>query len=223
MGQNVASLLSNGFMLGSDAFEFSDGVALSGRLSSVEGVELRTFQEPAREPVHVWIDFSRPEATMALLEQTDRPVVICTTGFTVEQKEIIQDFARKVPVLMCPNTSPGLQVMSEMLRKSAGLSSLGFTAVLEEDHHRHKKDSPSGTAKRLLEVLRESGFGDVQVHVTRAGDIVGNHTVRLIADGEEVLVQHRVTDRMVFARGALWGASFLLKQTEPRIYSFEEV
>lgn len=223
MGQQVASLLANGFTLGKDAFELADGISLSGRLTSIEGIELRQMNEPEREPVHVWIDFSRPEATLALLEKTDRPVVVCTTGFTPAEIEKIREHARKTPLMLCPNTSPGMQVMVEMLRNADSLLSLGFTSVLEEDHHRHKKDSPSGTAKRLLDVLRAAGYEDTQVHVTRAGDIVGNHTVRLIADGEEVLVQHRVTDRQVFARGALWGAQYLLKQTEPRLYSFEEV
>jgi 4-hydroxy-tetrahydrodipicolinate reductase len=181
------------------------------------------MDEPEREPVHVWIDFSRPEATLALLEKTDRPVVVCTTGFTPAQQKQLEIYAQKTPLLLCPNTSPGMQTMVEMVRGTGHLLPLGFTTVLEEDHHRHKKDAPSGTAKRLLTVLEGTGFEGTQVHVTRAGDIVGNHTIRWIADGEEILVQHRVTNRRIFAKGAVWGAQFLLKQTIPRLYSFEEV
>jgi 4-hydroxy-tetrahydrodipicolinate reductase len=223
MGQEVAALLSEGFTLGPDAFELADGVTLTGKLTTIEGMELRTFDEPEREPVHVWIDFSRPAGTLQLLEKTDRPVVVCTTGFTKEEQSKLEAHARRRPILLCPNTSPGMKVMGEMMGAAGLLASHGFSAVLEEDHHRHKKDAPSGTAKRLLELLERHGFSDVQVHVTRAGNIVGNHTVRLIADGEELLVRHRVTDRRVFARGALWGAQFLLRQKEPRLYQFDEV
>lgn len=223
MGQEVASLLADGFTLGPDAFELSDGVTLSGRLLTLEGMPLRTLNEPEREPVHVWIDFSRPEGTLALLEKTDRPVVICTTGFTPDQRGRLEELARTRPLLLCPNTSPGMKVMNLMIRQAESLSGLGFKAVLEEDHHLSKKDKPSGSAKHLLEVLRQAGYEDVQVHATRAGSIVGNHTVRLIADGEELLVQHRVTERRIFARGALWAAQFLLRQKQPRLYFFDEV
>src|SRR5690606_24677515 len=126
------------------------------------------------------------------------------------------------PVLLCPNTSIGMNRMSAMLVLAKPLASQGFACVVEEDHHKAKKDSPSGSAKRLLEALAKAGFDAPQVHVTRAGSIVGNHRVRFIADGEELVVEHRVTDRKIFARGALHGAQFLLKQKEPRIYRFEE-
>jgi 4-hydroxy-tetrahydrodipicolinate reductase len=223
MGREVAALLADGFILGPDAFELSDGVTLSGRLLSLEGMPLRTLEDPEREPVHVWIDFSRPEGTLALLEKTDRPVVICTTGFTPDQMQAVQAAATKRPLLFCPNTSAGMQVMGQMVKTTASLAKLGFSTVLDEDHHLHKKDSPSGTAKRLLEQLRQAGYEQTPVHVTRAGSTVGTHTVRWIADGEEIVVQHRVTDRKIFARGALWGAQFLLRQTKPRLYFFDEV
>lgn len=223
MGQEVASLLSTGFSLGSDAFELSDGITRSGRLVSLEGMSLRTMDEPAREPVHAWIDFSRPEGTLRLLEAIDCPIVIGTTGFSGAEMEHIHQYAKRAPVLLCSNTSIGMKVMGEMVRRASPLAGLGFAPVLAEDHHRHKKDSPSGTAKRLLEILRESGFGEPQVQVTRAGSIVGNHTVRFIADGEELSIEHRVTDRKVFAKGALLGVHFLLQRKTPRVYYFDEI
>jgi 4-hydroxy-tetrahydrodipicolinate reductase len=223
MGREVAALLADGFTLNSDAFELSDGVTLSGHLLSIEGMPLRTLRDPEREPVHVWIDFSRPEGTLELLRKTDRPVVICTTGFTPEQMGTIENHARTRPLLLAPNTSMGMHIMGQMVKAAAPLSQLGFTTVLDDDHHVHKKDAPSGTAKRLLDQLQFAGFESTPVHVTRAGTTVGTHTVRWIADGEELLVQHRVTDRRIFARGALWAAQFLLRQTKPRVYLFDEV
>jgi 4-hydroxy-tetrahydrodipicolinate reductase len=223
MGQEIAALLSNGFALGSDSFELCDGITQSGRLQSIDGMPLRLISDPPREPVHVWIDFSRPEATLDLLQSISTPVVIGTTGFKEPELEAIRAFAKTYPVLLCPNTSPGMSVMLRIVRETAPLGRLGFATVLHEEHHKHKQDSPSGTAKRLLSALEEAGFDSTQVHVTRAGSTVGTHTVRWVAEGEEILVEHRVTDRRVFAKGALLGASFLAKQTVPRVYRFEEI
>lgn len=223
MGQEVSALLSEGFTVGTDTFELADGITQTGRLQSIDGVELRTFEQDPREPVHAWIDFSRPEATLQLLESTKEPVVICTTGFTSAQKKTVEEFARTRPLLLAPNTSLGIKVLSRLIGEASALADHGFSVVLEEDHHKDKKDSPSGTAKRLLEVLEKAGFGPAQVHVTRAGSIVGNHTVRLIAGGEELSIRHSVTDRRIFARGAVIAAHFLLKQKTPRLYTFDEV
>lgn len=223
MGQEIAALLSDGFTIDTDAFELSDGVTQSGRLLSIEGMSLRRLEDPEREPVHVWIDFSRPEGTLALLEKIDAPVVIGTTGFTGPQRERIEQYAKKAPVLLAPNTSAGMNGMRAAVLQLASLSKIGFTAVVEEEHHRHKKDSPSGSAKSLLEALQGAGFRDVQVHVTRAGSTVGNHKVRLIADGEELSIEHRVTDRKIFAAGALRAAHFLLQQNKPKLYTYDEV
>lgn len=223
MGQEIAALLSDGFTLGADAFELADGITRSGRLQSLEGMPLRTFGEEPREPVHVWIDFSRPEGTMALLEETDRPIVIGTTGFTAAQMERIESYAKRTPVLLCPNTSLGMNLLNAMVGQAATLSGKDFVAVLEEEHHKHKQDAPSGSAKRLLEALGKAGFERPTVHVTRAGSIVGNHRVRFLADGEELILEHRVTDRRIFAKGALGAAQFLLQRQEPRVYRIEEM
>jgi 4-hydroxy-tetrahydrodipicolinate reductase len=223
VGKEIAALLSDGFVLGDDRFELSDAISESGSLQSIEGIPVRQWGEPEREPVHLWIDFSRPEGTLRLLEQVSTPILIGTTGFTPEQLSYVQAYAKRFPVLLAPNTSPGMKAVLRMTSESAGLGSLGFTTVLEEDHHRFKVDAPSGSAKRLLGLLKEIGFQNTQVHSTRAGSLVGTHTVRWIGEGEEILLQHRVTDRNVFAKGALWGARFLVKQTKAKLYTFEEV
>lgn len=223
MGKEIAALLSDGFVLGEDRFELSDAISESGRLQSLEGIPVRHWGEPEREPVHLWIDFSRPEGTVRLLKEVATPVLIGTTGFTADQLAKIQAYSSRFPVLLAPNTSPGMKAVLGMVKESASLNALGFASVLEEDHHRFKVDAPSGSAKRILALLEELGYRNTQVHSTRAGSLVGTHTIRWIGDGEEVLLQHRVTDRNVFAKGALWGAQFLMKQTKAKLYSFEEV
>ncbi len=223
VGKEIASLLSDGFVLGEDRFELSDAISESGSLQSIEGIPVRQWGEPEREPVHLWIDFSRPEGTLRLLEQVSTPVLIGTTGFTPEQLLRVQEYSTRFPVLLAPNTSPGMKSVLRMAKESADLHALGFASVLEEDHHRFKVDAPSGSAKRILSLLEDVGFQNTQVHSTRAGSLVGTHTVRWIGEGEEILLQHRVTERSVFAKGAIWGAQFLMKQTKAKLYSFEEV
>lgn len=221
MGLAIAGLLAEGYQRDRDTLELCDAVGNSGRLTSVEGIEVRHVDEHPREPVHLWLDFSRPAGTMELLETIDCPVVIGTTGFTPEQQVRISEYARRKPVLLCPNTSPGMALMARMLREVP--MPKDFAVALEEDHHRHKKDSPSGTAKMLLAILEAQGHKDIQVNVTRAGSIVGNHTVRFIADGEEISITHRVSDRKIFANGALLGALFLARQKSPRVYTMDDV
>jgi 4-hydroxy-tetrahydrodipicolinate reductase len=223
MGLAVSDLLTEGFRYGGNQLELADAVAGSKKLRSLEGVEIRRLEEQAREPVHVWIDFSRPEATLALLRKIETPIVIGTTGFTDEQKDEIYRYAERFPVLLAANTSPGMNLMQAWLRQMPKLVDIFPHCVFEEAHHSHKKDSPSGSTKACLEILQNKGYEQVQVHVTRAGAIVGDHAVRLISDEEEVEITHRVTDRKVFARGALLGVFFILGRQTPRVYEMKEV
>lgn len=223
MGQEISAVLAADPVVGGDQFEVCDGITQSGRVQSVDGIELRTMQDPPREPVHGWIDFSRPEATLALLEKVRVPVLIGTTGFTPEQLRRIEARATEIPILLAANTSVGVNWFTQVLEHGPRLAKHGFVAELSEAHHKNKKDSPSGTAKRLLQSLESVGYAQAPVHVTRAGSIVGTHTVSFIADGEEITITHRATDRRVFAKGALAGMHFLLRQKTPRLYRFEEV
>ena len=220
MGLEIASALNEEFSFMGDSLELCDAISSSGRLTSIEGIEVRGMDDEPREPVHLWIDFSRPAGTLALLEKIETPVVIGTTGFSDVEVAKIRAYAERHPVLLCPNTSPGMALMAKMLRSVPVPAS--FAAVLDESHHRFKKDSPSGTAKMLLAVLQAQGRHDVTVHATRAGSIVGTHTVRFIADGEELTLTHTVSNRRIFATGALRGALFLARQTTPRIYTVDD-
>lgn len=225
MGLEIASLLSEDFNYRGDHYEMADAVSHSALIRSVEGVEVRKIVDDPREPVHAWIDFSRPEGTMALLERIDTPVVIGTTGFSDGEKRRIETYAERRPVLLSANTSPGMNLFFSFLRSLPGKNEMAWVGdtVLFEEHHRHKKDSPSGTAKTLLGLLKEKNFEDVQINVVRAGSNKGVHSIRWISDEEEIEIKHRVFDRKAFARGAITAAAFLIKQTSARMYSMEEV
>ncbi len=221
MGLEVAALLREGFKKGADLFELCDVVTDSDKYSNIEGVDTRSLEEPPREPVHVWIDFSQPDATVSLLAQIDTPVVIATTGFTSSQLKRVEDYAKKRPVLLSSNTSLGMNLMFDLISQLP--SDLPFDARLHEEHHVHKKDAPSGTAKTLLEKLAEAGFKEVPTTVVRAGGTRGIHTLRLVGENEVLEIRHEALDRKIFAQGALLAAAFLVKQQEPGMYSMKNV
>ena len=224
VGKEIAAMIGSGTFLQDASVELTDVVCGSKKLSSIEGVSVRTLEDPATNPVDVWIDFSRPDATLKLLASAKVPVVIGTTGFTDHQLEKVEEYGRKYPVLVAPNTSPGMNVMFRLLSELPKKSKAGFEAVLLEEHHRHKVDSPSGTAKRILEVLKEREYDQPEVHVTRAGGIIGTHSVKLISDREEIEIVHRVSNRSVFAEGALLAGLFLCRENRaPGLYSMWDV
>jgi 4-hydroxy-tetrahydrodipicolinate reductase len=223
IGTEISGLLSGGYAIHRDLFELADAVADSKMTKSIDGVEVRLFNESPREPVHVWIDFSVPAACMKLLEEAQAPIVIGTTGFSAWEREKIEQYSRKFPVLLASNMSPGMNVLLELLDHLPSPESFPCRAVLEESHHKNKKDAPSGSALTMLEVLKSKDYADVDVHVTRAGSIRGYHSVRLISDDEEIVISHRVENRTVFARGSLLAAQFLLQDRTPRIYSMKDV
>lgn len=224
VGLEVASLLgTSNYAVGEDWLELADAVTGSGKLTSIEGVDCRTLEDEPRDLVHVWIDFSRPEATLKLLETIDAPVVIGTTGFTEAQLAEVRAFSQKHAVLLAPNTSPSLTVVTKLLGQLPKASDWKCEVVVCDEHHTHKKDSPSGTAKKLIAVLAERGFTEPQVQVTRAGEIIGVHTVKLISANEQITIEHRVNQRQVFAEGALAAAAFLARGVSPRLYTMEEV
>jgi len=223
MGLELATLLSETFVWQSHQLELSDVVAKSSKLLSIEGVEVRDPSDPPREPLHLWIDFSAPEGTLELLEKQKEPVVIGTTGFNEKQLDKIREHAKSRAILLAPNTSLGIFTLTQLLSTTSSLKSAGFEAFVEETHHKYKKDAPSGTAVQLLQSLAQQGFSKVPTTSIRAGTVVGEHKVRFIADGEELVFEHKVTDRKVFARGALLGAIFLAHQKEPKLYTMKDV
>lgn len=220
MGQEIAYLLSQGFESGGDQLELADAVSARAGVASIDGVEVRTPQDGPREPLHVWIDFSRPEGTLKLLAEAKAPVVIGTTGFTLEQKEKIAAFAERNAVCLAPNLSPGMAWFRKYLALGAPA---GFDVVLEESHHNKKVDSPSGSAKSLIAILKEKTGKEPQTHAVRAGGIPGDHSVRFVSEDEEIRIEHRVWNRRVFAKGALQAALALVKRKEPGLFSFDDL
>lgn len=223
MGLELAALLQPGYVLGEDRLEFCDGISSGGSIKSIEGVRLRTLEEQPREPVHVWIDFSRPEATLELLKKTSTPVLIGTTGFSSEQLKELAEFSKTRPLLLTSNTSPGMNTLIGLLEEASLQNLKDYDVLASEIHHRGKKDAPSGTMKTLLSILESQGFPSPQVQSARVGDEKGTHTISFFSDDEELTLTHRVNHRRVFAKGALLAACFIAKQTQPGLYSFQDI
>jgi len=209
-------------MLGQDA---------GGLISKKLDVTIESLNK-AKLNADVVIDFSAPVATEVLLQKAMEqkiPVVIGTTGFSDTQKEKIQQAAQTIPIVFSPNMSVGVNLLFKLTQLAASVLQDGYDVEIFEAHHRLKKDAPSGTAKRLIEIVmetrkdlgkakilhgREGIIGErtsneIGVMVMRGGDIVGEHTVYFIANGERVELTHRATNRENFARGAVRAAEFL--------------
>jgi 4-hydroxy-tetrahydrodipicolinate reductase len=166
----------------------------------------------------VLIEFTVPHVTVAhaqLCKKLMRPIVIGTTGLSEAELATIRDASKIIPVLLSPNMSVGVNVLFELAQIAAKRLGMLYDVEVIEGHHRTKKDSPSGTAKRLVDVLaevRQQPGAAIPVHAIRAGDIVGDHTVILAGPSERLELTHRAQSRDVFAQGALRAAAFLTSQ-----------
>ena len=193
----------------------------------------------------VVIDFSAASLTSELLAACGaarKPVVIGTTGHGAEDRANIAAAAREIPVVFAANFSVGVNTLFWLTRQAARILGPGFDLEVIEVHHRLKKDAPSGTARRLAEILaevrgltydgdarhgREGIVGErtgteIGVHAVRGGDVVGEHTVLFADAGERVELVHRASSRDTFAIGALRAASWI-RSRPPGLYDMEDV
>lgn len=214
----------------------------AGVLAGMEplGVEITSDLRAALAAADVAIDFSQPHATRANIAAccaARTPLLIGTTGFAAELTEPELDAAAsEIPLLIAPNTSLGVALLTELVRRAARALPAEFDIEIIEAHHRMKRDAPSGTALALARAADEGrGMapaealagtsaprigprrqGAIGFAVVRGGDIVGEHTVLFAGPGEEIRLGHRAGDRTLFARGALQAALWLRGQPPGR-------
>ena len=210
-----------------------DAAAFAGRTS---GVLIQSEVAQGLSTSRVLIDFTRPEGTMAHLAvccQLGVNMVIGTTGFTDAQKAEIARAAEKIAIVMAPNMSVGVNVTLKLLELAAQALSTGYDIEIVEAHHRHKVDAPSGTALKMGEVIagalgrdlndcavyaREGHTGardpsTIGFAAVRGGDVVGDHTVLFLGDGERIEISHKSSSRTTYAQGSLRAARFLAGKT----------
>jgi 4-hydroxy-tetrahydrodipicolinate reductase len=196
------------------------------------GIDLGDSLEEALKKCEIVIDFTLPSFTNELVEgcvASGTPLVMGTTGHDDAQLELIRRAAEEIPIVHAPNYSVGVNTLFWLTRRTAEILGEEFDLEVVEMHHRHKKDSPSGTARRLAEILtevrglsyeedcRHGRVGDVGartnrevgVHAIRGGDVVGDHTVIYAGNGERVELTHKASSRLTFAKGAVRAAKWI--------------
>lgn len=193
----------------------------------------------------VVIDFTAPNASLhhaKVCAQKKVALVVGTTGFSPPAKAELAGHALKIPLLLAPNMSVGVNVLFRLVGDAARALGKGYEVEIFEMHHRAKKDAPSGTALRLAEVAADAlgldpqracvyqrhgdtgarAPGTIGVQALRGGDVVGEHTVLFLADGERLELSHKATSRENFARGAVRAARWLYGK-KPGLYDMQDV
>jgi len=212
------------------ALEMS-GSPLIGQLAA-PGVVIGADVPAALQACDLLIDFTRPEATLGYLaacRRAHKNIVIGTTGFSPEQTREIEAAATDIAVVFAPSMSMGVNVMMKLVEMAARTLGADVDIEVHEAHHKMKVDAPSGTALKLGEIAArargqkweeasvyarhgltgERAPGSIGFSVTRAGDIVGDHTVLFGGVGERIEITHRSSSRANFAQGAMRAAKFL--------------
>lgn len=190
------------------------------------------------------IDFSFHKTTAEVIRlciAAKKPLVIGTTGHSAEEKAALLKEATKIPCVWSGNYSVGVNLLFALTRRATQVLGADYDTEVIEMHHRFKKDAPSGTAARLLEIIleerklnadalrhgREGITGERQanevgIHALRGGDVIGDHTVMYAALGERVELTHKASDRGIFARGSLRAAHWLTSRA-PGVYDMQDV
>jgi len=190
----------------------------------------------------VYITFTTPEAEVSnlpLVANLGKRIIMGTTGLTEEQMRKVRDaVSQKVPAVFSPNYAIGINIMFR-LTKTLALLPPDYDFSITEVHHAGKKDAPSGTAKKLGELVSEArGYSstiygreglsarkpnELEILSVRAGGVPGVHDLIIAGPHEMIRVEHTAFSRKVFAQGALHAAEWICKQTKPGIYSMDDV
>ena len=211
----------------------ADAGALAG-MGDV-GINIASDPESAIDSFDVVIDFTVPQATLALAKvcsANGKAMVIGTTGFTEDELAELHSHAEAIPMFMAPNMSVGVNLTFKLIQLAAEILGESVDVEVLEAHHRHKIDAPSGTAVRMGEILADTLDRDLETDAIygregitgarnrktigfstmRGGDIVGEHTVMFAGEGERIEITHRAQSRMNFAQGALRAVRYLKDQ-----------
>ncbi len=191
----------------------------------------------------VLLDFSRADALNDLLnitQQTKKPLVLCSTGYSTEQLELINEKSKVLPIFKSANMSLGINLINSLLRKISPILFGEYDIEIIEKHHNQKVDAPSGTALLLGDTIRESipeetkyvfgreGYSkreanEIGVHAVRGGSIVGDHDVIFAGTDEVIELSHQASSRKVFALGALKACQFMSTVDKAGLYNMDNV
>ena len=236
MGQAVLSALQagDGTLVPVAGIDLNTGVFPGALFSSADQVDV---------PFDVTIDFSRPTATMAVLElclRERKPLVIGTTGLGPDEMARLKEASKTIPVFYSRNMSLGVNLQLALVAAATRVLGTAFDPEIVETHHNLKVDAPSGTALMLAEAIESTRNGEselvfgrhetnkrrsqteIGIHSLRGGNKAGEHSVFFLGADEELIITHRAGSKLIFAKGALKAAAFLLEQ-KPGFYTMEDV
>jgi len=175
--------------------------------------------------VDVFVDFTLPEATETNLDYVARykkAAVIGTTGLNDAQFKKVEEISKIVPIVFSPNMSVGVNVLFSILPEIAKRLGSDYSIEIVEAHHKAKKDTPSGTAKKFVQILADTTNREIPIHAIRLGDIVGDHTIIFCGNSERIEIKHQAHSRDLFALGALKAAKWVVGKPAG-LYSMQEV
>ena len=211
MGQEVQTvILASGHILG----------------PQISSDNFKNFLSDRKNPgVDVWIDFSTPEVLKTFLTHLDQfptALVSGTTGVSLQLMAELKKRSKKSAVFWAPNMSVGIAIITQMIESFKSLNDFDFQ--IDETHHKHKKDSPSGTAILLQNKLQEV-VGKKKLPKplsTRGGGVFGVHRIQALSEEEVISIEHTALNRQVFAKGALW-AALKIRNLKPGFYEMKDL
>lgn len=173
------------------------------------------------------IDFSHPDCLSGIIDYVTAqaeagrriPVVIATTGYSEAQIQQIHELSHMVPVVFSSNFSPGVTILTRLLKEFSPLMA-DWDIEIVETHHNRKLDAPSGTALTLAKALDRN---DIGIHSLRGGDVRGIHEVMFFGPGETLTLKHEALDRGLFSAGAVKAMKFALAQEKPGLFGMGDV
>jgi 4-hydroxy-tetrahydrodipicolinate reductase len=190
----------------------------------------------------IYISFTSPAAeviNIPVVANLGKRIILGTTGFTPEQnRQVINAMTGKVPAVFSPNYSVGVNIFFKLAEALKAFPQ-GYDFSISEIHHTAKKDAPSGTAKKLCEIVANTrGYtkivsgregisprqpGELEISALRAGGVPGIHDLIVAGPYEMLRIEHTAFSRSVFAQGAVYAAEWLSKQNEPKVFSMADV
>lgn len=209
------------------------------------GILINSDMQAAVDACDVLVDFSSPDATVLAIESCalyGRPVVSGTTGLSAAQQAVVVEASRRIAICQAANYSIGINVCLKLVGQAAKALGSDYDVEIVEAHHRGKIDAPSGTALALGRSVALSSNRDLGANAVysrqgltgprdrssigfatiRGGDVVGDHKVLFLGDGEQLEIGHRASNRVNFARGALRAAGWLIGGP-PGLYDMQDV
>ncbi|RHX80589.1 4-hydroxy-tetrahydrodipicolinate reductase [Leptospira yasudae] len=236
------SSLSSAVVSGGSVFYGMDSGLHSGIKQN--GVNFTSDIDAAVKSADCVIDFSTHQnldLTLKACLTHKKPVVIGTTGLTELQKDSVQVASKEIAIVYSPNMSIGVNLLFKLTEIAAKVMGGISDIEIQDIHHRHKKDAPSGTAEKLKNILletlgrteknvvhgrhgilKERDPKEIGIHTLRAGEVIGDHTVYFFTPEERIEITHKAQDRKTFAVGSVHAAEFLVGR-KPGLYDMFSV